>query len=150
METRPGKAEKEGGQAQTAKAEAKAWLPRLPPIARSPLPTAKYPAREDKKVTAESHAGHLLLPLSFSPLPPLSAPRETALWGTPQGAPCSWASCGLWSMNNISKRSGWETGVLISQAPPGGVTAPVRQGSSTHLTLPLGAGDSDLPLPLQI
>ena len=106
METRPGKAEKEGGQAQTAKAEAKAWLPRLPPIARSPLPTAKYPAREDKKVTAESHAGHLLLPLSFSPLPPLSAPRETALWGTPQGAPCSWASSGLWSMNNTSESSG--------------------------------------------
>ena len=133
MEARPGKAEKEGGQAQTAKAEAKAWLPRLPPIARSPLPTAKYPAREDKKVTAESHAGHLLLPLSFSALPPLTK-----------------ASHGLWSVTNISKRSGWETGVLISQAPLGGVTAPVRQWSSTHLTLPLGAGESDLLLPLQI
>ena len=45
---------------------------------------------------------------------------------------------------------GWETGVLISQGPPGGVTAPVRQWSSTQLTLPLGPGDSDLLLPLQI
>ena len=30
------------------------------------------------------------------------------------------------------------------------VTAPVRQWSSTQLTLPLGPGDSDLLLPLQI
>ena len=87
MEARPGKAEKEGGQAQTAKAEAKAWLPRVPPIARSPLPTAKYPAREDKKVTAESHAGHLLLPLSFSALPPLSAPQEMLYGDLLKGPP---------------------------------------------------------------
>lgn len=70
------KGQKEGGQAQTAKAEAKAWPPPLPPIARSPLPTAKCSAREDKNVTMESQGGHLLLPLSFSPLPPRLHPKR--------------------------------------------------------------------------
>ena len=44
-------------------------------------------------------------PLFLTPASP-SAPQETALWGTPQGAPCSWASSGLWSMNNTSESSG--------------------------------------------
>ena len=70
------KGQKEGGQAQTAKAEAKAWPPPLSPIARSPLPTAKCSAREDKNVTMESQGGHLLLPLSFSPLPPRLHPKR--------------------------------------------------------------------------
>ena len=58
----------------------------------------------------------------------------------------------MWSMNNTSERSGvGDWGAHLSGPPaPGGVIAPVRQWSSTQLTLPLGPGDSDLPLPLQI